>query len=165
MAAMTGGFSFSNKLWKDAAFTAGWDFEKGCITGDMHYYTPADMKKLAQEMGKTNTDKDMLERLPSKDLNLLISYHLSMKGLKQMMEELGILGFVNMALAGQNMNADYIFDALGGDMVMSVNGFRLTKQIADTNIGYSNHTPDMDMVFAVKINKKENCAFPLRTGL
>lgn len=162
MAAMTGGFSLSNKLWKDAAFTAGFDFEKGCITGDMHYYTPADMKQLAQEMGKNNTDKEMLERLPSKNLNLLISYHLSMKGIKQMMEELGVLGLVNLALAGQNMNADYVFDALAGDMVMSVNNFSLAREAYDLDstagdVSQSyNYTPDMDMVFAFKINKKEN---------
>src|SRR5690606_1953136 len=118
MAIMTGGLSLSNKLWKDATFTAGWDFEKGCITGDMHYYTPPDRKDIAQEMGKTNTDNDMLERLPVGNINMLLSYHLSTNGLYRMLEEMGVLGFMNMALASQNMDARFLFDAVTGDMVM-----------------------------------------------
>ena len=67
------GVSLSGTLWKDAAFTTGIDFKKGKITGDMRYYLPDEMKELGTELGATNVDKDMLDRLPNQNLDMLLA--------------------------------------------------------------------------------------------
>jgi uncharacterized protein YacL (UPF0231 family) len=161
------GMSLSNVLWKDAAFTAGFDFEDGRIAGDMHYYSPEEMKEVAKAMGKDNIDKEMLQMLPLKDPDFLFAWHLAPAGLKGTLEKLGVLGFINLALVGQNLNLDYILDAFTGDMAACVTDFKLVQQQAQPlvevdadsvliNVNDSKYTSDGTLVYILKINKKEN---------
>jgi hypothetical protein len=161
------GMSLSNVLWKDAAFTAGFDFEDGRIAGDMHYYSPEEMKEVAKAMGKDNIDKEMLQMLPLKDPDFLFAWHLAPAGLKGTLEKLGVLGFINLALVGQNLNLDYILDAFTGDMAACVTDFKLVQQQAQPlvevdadsvmiNVSDSKYASDGTLVYILKINKKEN---------
>ena len=155
------GVSLSGALWKDAAFTTGIDFKKGKITGDMHYYLPDEMKEIGKELGSVNVDKDMLDRLPNQNLDMLFTLHLSPKGLKLMLEKMGVLGLANTALATQNMNIDNVLDAFTGDMSFVMNDFSLhTETEVDSFMGqavvHQNQKPKLSMSYVMKINKKEN---------
>jgi hypothetical protein len=153
------GLPLSNTLWKDAAFTAGFDFEKGKITGDIKYYMPEEMTETGKEFGKSNIDKEMLDRLPNEDLDALIAWHIAPMGLKSMLEKMGVLGFINLALTTQDLTADYILEAFTGDMVVSVNKFKLEKKNPADTVLNSNTTPyngGAQFTYAIKINKKEN---------
>jgi hypothetical protein len=110
------GFSLSNKLWKDAVLTAGFDFEKGKIAGDFHYYMSNEMKEIGKDMSEKNIDKEMFDRLPKTNLDMIMGWHLSPRGLKSSLEKMGVLGFINLALSGQELSADYILEAFTGDM-------------------------------------------------
>jgi hypothetical protein len=156
-----GGLSLSGALWKDAALTAGFDFKKGKITGDMHYYVPDELKDIGKEFGAVNADRDMIERLPDQNLGMVMAGHLSPKGLKGLLEKTGLLGLANVGLSTQGMNIDNILDAFTGDMAMVVNDFSLTAEsVTDTFLGqpvvHQNQKPSLSVSYVVKINKKEN---------
>jgi hypothetical protein len=161
------GINLSNALWKDAAFAAGFDFEKGKITGNMQYYSPEEMKEVAKEMGKESASKEMIDMLPLKQPNMAFTWHLSPKGLKGTLDKMGLLGFANLALSQQNLSADYIFDALTGDMAFVVNNFKVKTDTSgvsyynmdmtgDSTAHTKNYTPDAKFLYALKIGKKEN---------
>ena len=154
------GVSFSNTLWKDAGFAAGFDFVKGKITGDMRYYLSPEMKDIGTELGAANTDKDILDRLPNQNMDLLMAIHVSPKGIKSIMEKMGILGLVNIGLGAEGLNADNVLDAFTGDMAIVMNDFSLhTENVRDSFMGqvvvHQNQKPSLSMSYVIKINKKE----------
>ena len=155
------GVSLSGALWKDAAFTSGFDFKKGKITGDMQYYLPDSMKAIGEAFGAENVDKDMLDRLPNQHMDAVLAMHISPKGVKMLLEKMGILGLANTALATQNMTVDYVLDAFTGDISFVMNDFSLhMKQETDSFMGqavvHQVQTPTLSMAYVMKINKKEN---------
>ena len=155
-----GGVSLSGALWKDAAFTSGFDFRKGKITGDMRYYMPDSMKSIGTEFGATNIDKDMLGRLPGQNMDMLVAMHIAPKGIKDILEKMGMLGLANTALAQQNMNVDDILDAFTGDMSFVINDFSLhTETVTDSFMGqavtHQNQKPTLSMSYVMKIGKKD----------
>lgn len=143
---MMGGFS--DKLWKGSAMTAGFDFEQGRIAGDMEYFIPEEMKDVYKEMGNKKVDGKMLERLSGQDLNMVMGYSFSPKGLKMMLEKMGVLGLVNMGLASQGVSADQILEGFTGDIVMALNGKGEGPATAEQ--------PAFNFTLALKLNKKDN---------
>ncbi len=155
------GMSLSNTLWKNAAFTAGVDFKKGKITGDMRYYMSDEMKDVGTELGAVNADKEMITRLPLQNLDMLFAMHLSPKGIKSMLEKSGFLGLANVGLATQGMNVDNVLDAFTGDMAILMDDFSLrAENVTDSFMGqavvHQNQKPSLSMSYVMKINKKEN---------
>jgi len=155
------GVSLSNTLWKDAAFTSGFDFVKGKITGDMRYYMSADMKDVGTELGSVNADKEMIDRLPNQNMDMLMAVHISPKGIKAFLDKTGLLGLANVGLSTQGMNVDNVLDAFTGDMAIVMNDFSLhTESVTDSFMGqaviHQNQKPSLNLSYVVKINKKEN---------
>jgi hypothetical protein len=154
------GVSLSNTLWKDAGVTAGFDFVKGKITGDMRYYMSPEMKDVCTELGSANIDKDMMDRLPDQNLDLLFALHLSPKGIKGVLEKIGVLGLANIGLSAAGLNADNVLDAFTGDMAIVMNDFSLrTENVRDSFMGqvvvHQNQKPSLSMSYIIKISKKE----------
>jgi hypothetical protein len=156
------GMSLSgNALWKDAAFVAGFDFKKGKITGDMQYYMSADMKDIGTELGAANADKDMVERLPGQNTDMTVAVHLSPKGVKSIVEKMGLLGLANVGLSTQGMSVDDLLSAFTGDLAIVMNDFSLqAERVTDTFMGqpvvHQNQKPSLNMTYVMKLNKKEN---------
>lgn len=163
MKEMMGGIAFSGNITKDAAFAAGFDFEKGSIKGSMLYYTSPELKEILKGISKENTDKDLIDRLPANNLNMLAAMHISPNGTKAMLEKTGMLGLANLALSAYGMDAGYILDAFTGDMAFSINDFawKQERAVSDTAIetgtekDYSFNTT-ANYIYTLKINKKEN---------
>ena len=155
------GVTLSNSVWKGASVTAGFDFRKGKISGDMHYYLPTDMKDIGAEFGSANADKDMIDRLPDNNLDMLFALHLSPKGIKSVLEKMGTLGLANVTLSTQGMNVDNVLDAFTGDMAIVMNDFSLkTESVKDNFMGqevvHQTQKPNLNVSYVIKINKKEN---------
>lgn len=156
------GVSLSGSLWKNSALSAGFDFEKGKIAGDILYYVPESLKQVGEELGKTDADKEMIERMPVQNLDMLMAWHLSPAGVKGLLEKTGVLGFINLALAGQDLSADYVLGAFTGDMAVALNDFSLVQDTASAvnntaaDSSYLNYSPDLHFTYALKIDKKEN---------
>lgn len=153
--------SVTGEIWKDAAFATGVDFVKGKITGDMHYYVSDAMKEIGVEMGSTNADKDMIERMPGDNLDMMFAIHLSPKAIKLLLEKMNMLGLANLGLSTQGSNVDGVLDAFTGDMTFAMNDFSLkSEKVVDSFMGmavvHNNQKPSMTMSYVVKINKKDN---------
>lgn len=163
MADKMGGVSLSKALWKDAAFTCGFDFKKGKITGDVRYYMGDALKDIGKEFGSENADKDMLSRLPGQNLDVIMAMHLSPKGIKSALEKTNMLGLANVGLTAQGFSVDEVLDAFTGDMAIVMNDFSLkTESVTDNFMGqavtHQNQKPMLSMSYVMKINKKENFA-------
>jgi len=161
MAGKMGGMSLSAALWKDAVFTAGFDFRKGQISGDMKYFMPEDLKEIGTEFSAANANKDMIDRLPDEKLDMLLALHISPKGVKMALEKSGLLGLANVGLSSQGLNADYILEAFTGDMAIGMNNFSLaTVDVTDTFMGQAilrqDQKPSLDVAYIIKINNKEH---------
>jgi hypothetical protein len=156
-----GGLSLSNNLWNGAAFTSGFDFVKGKITGDIKYFMPEQMKEIGVQLGAKNADKDMMERLPSQNMDMLLAMHIAPQGIKATLEKMGLLGLANEGLMLQDMSVDKVLDAFTGDMAFIMNDFSLKSEtVIDTFLGqavpHQNQKPSLTMSYVVKINKKDN---------
>jgi hypothetical protein len=160
MSSITGGLSLSNTMWKNSAFSAGINFEKGKINTDMLVYSSDEMKEINQEFGKTNIDNDALDRVSPKGLDYVAAYHLSPLGVRKMLEKMGVSGLANSFLAEQKLSLQEILDAMSGDLIFSMNNFKQKKETmlfdsTDATSTINTFKTDMDMMFALKINKKE----------
>ncbi|HRO41189.1 MAG TPA: DUF4836 family protein [Flavipsychrobacter sp.] len=153
--------ALGSTLWKQAAFSGGFDFEKGKITGDMLYYTSEELRNVAEEFGSKNADKELLERLPAQNLNMLMAFHLSTKGLKGLLEKIGVLGFANLALSSEGISTDDIFEAFTGDLGVAVNDFTMNysshrdSSKDSSTINYSSQNTTMNFLYTMKIGNKE----------
>ncbi|MES2701213.1 MAG: DUF4836 family protein [Bacteroidota bacterium] len=157
--AQKAGVSLSGTLWKDAVFTSGFDFKKGKITGDMHYYVADEMKDIGKELGSANADKDMIGRLPNDSLDVLFAIHLSPKGLKGLLEKTGLLGLANIGLSESGLTVDNVLNSVTGDMAFAMNSFRLrTEQVTDSFMGqvvtHKIQKPTLAVSYAIKINDR-----------
>lgn len=156
MSGMMGG-----SMWKNTAMAAGIDFEKGKITGLMHYYPSDSMKEVAKAYGAENIDKDLLSRIPAQNLNMIAAYHLSPKATKMLLDKMSLSGMANLFLMQKGLSVDEILAAFTGDMVVAINNFKMepTPAMYDSSIGYTipaGFKQKSDFVFSMKIGKKES---------
>ena len=156
-----GGLTLSNTLWKDAAFAGGFDFKAGKITGDMNYYVSEEMKEIGTDLGAVSADKDMIAHLPLKNMDLLMSWHLSPTGIKKSVEKTGLLGLVNIGMGTQGLSFDNALDAFTGDMAIVMNNLSVKNVVEEDDlmgqrVKHTSQKPDLDMTFVIKINKKDN---------
>ena len=161
MSEKMGGISLSNTLWKNAAFTAGFDFIKGKITGDIHIFLPDDLKDIGAEFGGANADKDMTDRLPMQNTDMALILHIPPKALKGTLEKMGLLGLANEGLGTQGLSVDTVLGAFTGDMAMVMNNFSLhtEKEMAPfmgQMVAHDVQKMDVSLSYAIKLDKKEN---------
>ena len=157
------GFGMGNALWKGSAMAAGFDFEKGRFDGEMRYYASDSMQSVAKEFGSKNVDADMLRRLPAAGLNFAAGYHLAPKAIRMVLDKMGMTGMANLALMQKGMSIDDILGAFTGDMVVSLNNFRVETKLQEIDSVTQKEygltpapvsSPEMDFVYAMKIADK-----------
>ncbi|MBC7554818.1 MAG: DUF4836 family protein [Taibaiella sp.] len=153
--AAMGGVSLSPAFWKETAFACGFDFKKGKITGDMTYYSSDEMAGIYKEFGANNADKDMIARMPSQNLDMMLAMHLSTKGIKAMMDKTGLLGLANSGLSTQGTDVDNILDAFTGDMAFTMNDL-IVKNATGGNqpARDGSRNTDGSISYVIKINNK-----------
>lgn len=137
-------------LWKDAAVAAGFSFDKGAINGDMLYFVSPEMKEAYSELAKGDVSKDLLDRFPAQNVNLIASGKMTPKGLKMLLEKTGVISFVNIGLMSQQLSFDDISDAFTGEMAYELTDFKMSTP--DTTA--KSLMPNMNYLFAMKINKR-----------
>jgi hypothetical protein len=155
------GISLSSAVWKDAILTTGFNFNKGKISGDISYYLPAQVEEAAKAFGEQPAGKDMLDKLPKQNLDLLLSMHISPKGVKSLLEKIGLFGITNVGLTAQGLDVDYVLDAFDGDMAVLINDFSLDAEtVTDSFMGqmvaHKQQKANMSITYVVKANKQAN---------
>ncbi len=158
MASRMGGVSLAPAIWKGTAFACGFDFKKGKITGDLTYYSSKEMSEVYKEFGATNASKEMVERLPAKDLDMLLAMHLSPKGIKDMLTKTDMLGLANAGLASvDDMDIDKLLDAFTGDIAFTMNSLSVERASGNyMEEGMPEQTTRAGVCYVMKINKQEN---------
>ncbi|MBX2905459.1 MAG: DUF4836 family protein [Taibaiella sp.] len=156
-----GGVSLSSSIWKDAIVTAGFEFKKGRITSSIDYYLPEHIEEATRDFGEVEADRDMLDRLPKDNLDMLLSMHISPAGVKALLEKIGLFGIANVGLTTQGLDVDYVLNAFTGDMAIVMNDFSLTAEMqTDEFMGeqvvHKQQRAGMSMTYVVKINQEEN---------
>lgn len=157
------GAGMANMLWNKSAMAMGVDFKKGSIDAEMKYYSSDSMKEVAKEFGRIEVDKELVERLPVAGMNAALGYHLSPTALRMMVDRMGLLGMANIALMEKGMNLDDILGAFSGDIVASLNNFKVESKMQEIDSAtqaeygmtpYAVTTPKMDFVVALKLGDK-----------
>ena len=150
------GVALSKSMWKETAFACGFDFVKGKITGDMTYYTAKNLEGVYKEFGSANVNKDLISRMPAKDLDMMLAMHFSTKALKEMMDSTGVLGLANTGLSAQGTNVDNVLDAFTGDMAFTINDLSMSSTPASADVPFPTQNTNYCMSYVMKINKKSN---------
>lgn len=157
------GAGMLNMLWSKSAMAVGVNFEKGKIDAQMKYYASDSMMNVAKEFGSAKVDNELLQRLPSTNLNAALGYHLSPKALRMTLDKIGLLGVANLALMQKGMSVDDVLGAFSGDIVAAVNNFKVERTLQEIDSAtqaeygmtpYPVTTPKMDYVVALKMGDK-----------
>ncbi len=152
-----GGLSLAPSIWKETAFACGFDFKKGKITGDLTWYSSNEMNEVYKQFGAANASKDMVERLPAKDLDVMFAIHLSPKAIRSVLDKTNMLGLVNAGLSSTGMDVDKLLDAFTGDMAFTMNSLSVKNAPGQGQmITYQDQKTDVNICYILKINKKEN---------
>jgi len=128
----------------------------------MRYYASDNMRPVFKELGKERVDEDMLRRLPIKGLHFAAGYHLAPKAIRMLLDKMGMSGMANLALISKGTSVEEIIGAFAGDMVVSLNNFRVETRIREIDSAlrdfdlkpYPVNSPKMDYVFAMKIGDR-----------
>lgn len=161
LGAMTGGISLSNNTWRNSAFSAATNFEKGRVITDIMMYSADDFKEINKAYSNKNVDDELVKRVPKDSLDYLFGYHMSPEGTLKTIEKMGMLGVANGFLKEQNLSVEEILSALTGDMVFAMNNYHQTKETllfdsSDASSAFNSYKTDMDFLFALKVNKQSS---------
>jgi len=156
MAAM----GMASSLWKGTVMAAGINFEKGRVKGVVKYYVSEGLREIYKGFGSGKTDREMLDRVSPENLGLLAGWHLSTKGMKQLLDKTGLSGIAALGLMESGLTVDQVLQAFSGDMVVTLHDFRLSPGAGSQDLPDSVRTlsyePEMDMVYALKIGRKDD---------
>lgn len=157
---VTGGLSLSNTMWRNSAFSAATNFDKGRIVTDILMYSSDELKEINKQYSNQNVDQDLVSRIPNNGLDYVFAYHMSPEGTRKTLEKMGLLGLANGYLSQQGLSMEEILSAISGDMIFSMNNYIQKKETVlfdstDASSAFGSYTTDMDVLFALKLNKKE----------
>jgi len=149
-------FSIARNLWKGVAMAAGINFEKGKMKAEVKYFTSEVINSFAEKFVR-DADKELIARLPKDNLHFATAFYCSSDGVKGILENTGILGFLNLAFMDQGISTNDIFNAFTGDMAFAVHDFRIQTQVNESSdtTKYTDVLSEFSAVYAMKIHKKE----------
>jgi hypothetical protein len=155
------GVTLSPAMLKDAVLTAGFEFRKGQIAADVNYYLPSKVEEATKDFGTVEADKEMLDRLPKNNMDMLLAMHISPAGVKTLLEKVGLFGLTNMGLATQGLDADFLLEAFTGDMAVMMSDFSLAAELKKDEfmgqvVEHKSQKVGVTMTYVIRINKKEN---------
>lgn len=140
--------------FKESGVTAGIDFEKGKASSEMNYYMSDDLASIYKKNEPKNIDLDLVKRIPSKDIAMLIGYNMNPKLLQEYLKKFGLDGMLNMGLGMAGTSMDQIANAFTGDMVLALSDMK-AKADTTNSMNESDYepleskAPDMNMTFAM----------------
>jgi hypothetical protein len=108
------------KLYEGSIFTAAATFDDGRITADLKSYSGKELSDLWKKYSGSKMSKDMVQRVPSKDVAVLFALSFKPEGLHEFIKLLGIEGFANMGAAFLGFTVDDFIKGNKGDIVFTV---------------------------------------------
>ncbi|HMJ46509.1 MAG TPA: DUF4836 family protein [Ferruginibacter sp.] len=119
---MPGPMSMVNmsKLYEGSLVTGTASFDEGQINADIKSYSGKEMGELWKKYGGEKINNEMVKRIPSKDIALLMALSFKPEGLKEFLKVMGLEGFANMGTNMYGFTLDDLVKGLKGDVVLSV---------------------------------------------
>jgi hypothetical protein len=134
-----------SKLYKDSYTTATVNFDNGQINIDSKSYSGKELTAIFKKYSGANLNKDLIQRMPAKDVAVLFAMNYKPEGLKEFIKLTGIEGLVNMGTSQLGFNVDDFIKSHNGEILLAVTDIKV-----DSIFG----TPSPNVLFSAGIGDK-----------
>lgn len=155
------------EYFKESGVAAGIDFEKGKAVADLDYYMSKELAAIYKKNQPKNIDLDLIKRIPSKDIDLLVAYNLNPTLIQDYLKKFGLDGMLNMGLGFAGTSMDDITNTFNGDMMVALTDMK-TKAITDsTERGETSLSaaPDMNIMVSMKLKDSKQFEKLINIGI
>lgn len=147
--------------FKESGVTAGIDFEKGKASTEMNYFMSDDLASIYKKNAPKNIDLDLVKRIPSKDIAVLVGYNMNPKLIQEYLKKFGLDGMLNMGLGMAGTSMDQIAGTFTGDLVFALSDMK-AKVDTINSMNESDYepieskAPEMNMTFAMGLKDSKD---------
>ena len=122
MAMSMGPISMLNmdKLYKGSIMATSITFEEGKILTAVKAYAGKELTDIWRKYGGNKVDKDLLERLPTKNIAAELALNFKPQGLIEIFKIAGIDGFVNLFLNQLGITSEDFIKSIKGDIFFAI---------------------------------------------
>lgn len=139
---------------KDNFMSLAVKFEKGEVLIDSDYAASGEMAKLYEKIVKKGgIDSKLTKNVPIKKPLVLASLALNLKGIKEILQEKGLLAMAEKNLKKAGTSVDEIISVFSGDLLILAENASTSKPMAMVNIGLNDEKAFDKMI--MKISKGE----------
>jgi len=132
-------------------------FDNGKIAIRSKHYYNKEMSEFVDKYPAHPISADVYNRIPSKDIDGVMTFNYPPDGLKAFLKLIGVDGIVNSGLGKVNYSMDEFVKANKGDLVLAVSDFKVVQQeitIPGTTETFKSNKPDVKVLFATSVNDK-----------
>ncbi|MEX1201691.1 MAG: DUF4836 family protein [Ferruginibacter sp.] len=122
-----------SKLYKDSYSTATVNFENGQINIDSKIYSSKEMSDIFKKYSGANINKDIIQRLPAKDVAVLFAMNYKPEGLKKFIELTGLEGLINIGASQLGFNVDDFIKSHNGELLLAVTDIKIDSMFGTPN--------------------------------
>jgi hypothetical protein len=137
------------------------NFDDGRITMKSRQYYNEQMNDFIKKYNDRNIDKEVVNRIPSKNVAAAFVMSYKPEGLKDFMKLIGVDGVVNGFLGEAGYSIDEFIKANKGDMVIAVTDFEVKNKVVTIPneeggepYTYNSTQPDVKVLFSTSINDR-----------
>jgi hypothetical protein len=124
----------SEKSLDDNSIAFFYDFNKGEMEGGISYKMNKDLEKEFGIIFKNKISTDFSSIFPKNNLTGMTMLGLELKGLKKILENRGVIGFVDGQLNEMGFSVDEIINGLSGEVAMGFYADPASQKVDDTKV-------------------------------
>jgi hypothetical protein len=134
-----------SKLYKNSYTTATVNFDNGQINIDSKSYSGKELSAIFKKYSGANLNKDLIQRMPAKDVAVLFAMNYKPEGLKEFVKLTGMEGLVNIGTSQFGFNVDDFIKSHNGEILLAVTDIKV-----DSIFG----TPSPNVLFSTGIGDR-----------
>lgn len=145
-------------------------FDKGKMNINYLTFMGKELKKIASKYSGGSIDKEMLNRIPSKDVAAVFAFHFNPKGIKELVALTGMESLINMGMVFLGFSIDDFAKANKGDIMFALTGMTpgsdkpFIDSAGDNGPRFQFDMPQPQFVFAASIGDKDAFAQLIRAA-
>jgi hypothetical protein len=148
-------------LYKGNISAGAVNFDNGKITvNGLNYYSD-DLMKVFKQFKGGSINQDLIKRISSKDVNMLLSLNYKPEAIKELLKLFNTDGILKAAIAPYGVKLEELLQSNGGDVMLAISDFKIatdtTNSVYIDKSAYQiqNPKPSMNFIFATTIGDKE----------
>jgi hypothetical protein len=160
-----------SKLYQGNISAMSIRFEEGKISMKGKWYGGKEMTELMTKYAGSSIDKDLLKRLPNKDMAVLMAMNFKPEFIKEIIKISGMEGLINIGMSKTDLGftIDDAINANKGDIVFAMSDVVRTSDsssytIGDKKMTYPTVETNFNFIFATAIKDKEAFGKLIRAG-